>query len=74
MAERTADETWLTVREVAAFLQLPERSVRYRLQKGQLRGVRGSGGWRIKMEDLQAFLKERANVEAGTWRRGLKGH
>jgi len=62
----------LTVRDVAQRLQLPERSVRYRLQKNELRGERGPEGWRIAKQDLEAFLQKVANVEPAAWHQRLK--
>jgi len=72
MKKSIVDESAMTVREVALRLQLPERRIRYRLRKGELRGERGQAGWRIAERDFQAFLTERANVGAVAWRRRLK--
>jgi len=72
MKKSNVRELALTVRDVACRLQLPERAIRYRLRKGDLRGERGRAGWRIAERDFQAFLQEKANVRAATWRRGLK--
>lgn len=62
----------MTVLDVARRLQLPERAVRYRLQKGELRGKRELDGWRIAEKDLEAFLDKAANINSDIWRRRLK--
>lgn len=62
----------MTVLDVARRLQLPERAVRYRLEKGQLRGQRETDGWRIAEQDLEAFLDKTANINSDIWRRRLR--
>jgi len=72
MKKSILSKSGLTVRDIAHRLQMPERAVRYRLRKGDLRGKRSHAGWRIAERDFQAFLQEKANIRAATWRRRLK--
>jgi excisionase family DNA binding protein len=54
---------WLTLKQVAAQLQVSEVTVRRWLHTGQLAGVRLPGtraGWRIHRQALERFLAERA--------------
>ncbi|HZQ37077.1 MAG TPA: helix-turn-helix domain-containing protein [Dehalococcoidia bacterium] len=60
-----ADESELTVAEVAARLRLNPETVRRWLKAGRLRGYRLGGtkaGWRVRVSDLEAF-KQRAAGE-----------
>jgi len=61
-----ADEV-LRVAEVAARLQVTPETVKLWLRAGTLRGFRLGGdraGWRIRAEDLEAFMERRMNVPA----------
>jgi len=57
----------LTVDQVAARLQVNEQTVRRWLRSAQLVGIAFGGrtGWRVKEEDLQAFLDRRRFVDGG---------
>ncbi len=46
-----------------------ERTVTQWLRKGHLRGFKIDKEWRVSARDLEAFLKQSANVPAGTRRR-----
>ena len=65
-----ADEV-LRVAEVAARLQVTPETVKLWLRAGTLRGFRLGGdraGWRIRAEDLEAFMERRMNVPTEpTW-------
>ena len=54
-------ESMLTVEQVAERLQVNEYTVRRWLRGGELSGVPFGGrtGWRVKEEELQAFLDRR---------------
>ncbi|ETX11516.1 DNA-binding protein [Marinomonas ushuaiensis DSM 15871] len=48
----------LTLREVAAYLKLAEKTA-YRLaSEGKLPGFKVGGSWRFKREDLEAWIEE----------------
>lgn len=50
----------LTVEEVAELLRLRPDTIRRWLRKGKLKGLylSDSGGWRVRREELERFLKE----------------
>ncbi|EGQ8730413.1 DNA-binding protein [Vibrio parahaemolyticus] len=46
----------LTLKEVAAYLKLAEKTA-YRLaSEGKLPGFKAGGSWRFKMEDLETWI------------------
>ncbi len=48
----------LTLKEVAAYLKLAEKTA-YRLtSEGKLPGFKVGGSWRFKREDLEAWIEE----------------
>ncbi|WP_133012440.1 methylation-associated defense system helix-turn-helix domain-containing protein MAD1 [Marinomonas flavescens] len=48
----------LTLREVAAYLKLAEKTA-YRLaSEGKLPGFKVGGSWRFKREDLEAWIEK----------------
>lgn len=52
-------EPAMTVRDVAAFLNVDEKTV-YRLsQKGELPGFKVAGAWRFQRSDIQSWIDER---------------
>lgn len=49
----------MTVRDVAAFLNVDEKTV-YRLsQRGELPGFKVAGAWRFQRVDIQAWIEAR---------------
>jgi excisionase family DNA binding protein len=55
----------LTLKEVAEYLKLAEKTA-YRLaQKGKLPGFKVGGSWRFKREDIEAWINKQkaSNVE-----------
>lgn len=50
----------LTIKEVAKYLKVSERSVLRYIEASRLRASR-IGQWRIKKSDLEKFLKENSN-------------
>ena len=52
----------LTIKEVARYLRVSERSVNRYIEAGRLRASR-IGQWRIKQSDLNKFLKKYSNVK-----------
>jgi excisionase family DNA binding protein len=57
-------EPAMTVRDVAAFLNVDEKTI-YRLaQKGDLPGFKVLGSWRFQRPDLEAWIAERKDQAA----------
>lgn len=64
----------ITVREVAAYLNVDEKTV-YRLAKrGELPGFKVAGTWRFKKSDIDAWIERQklASVPKRSGRRGAK--
>ena len=54
----------MTVREVANYLNVDEKTV-YRLaQKGELPGFKVAGTWRFKREDIDRWIEEQKQAAA----------
>ena len=54
----------LTLKEVADYLKLAEKTA-YRLAaEGKLPGFKVGGSWRFKSEDILAWIEEQKNKEA----------
>jgi len=53
------DERWLTVADVADQLQIDEQTVRRWIRAGKLiaRNLGGKAGYRIRPNDLQAYME-----------------
>jgi len=47
--------------EVAEMLQIPKRTLYHWLDKKELKGYKVGRYWRISKEDLEEFLKDKAN-------------
>ncbi|MDJ0762985.1 MAG: helix-turn-helix domain-containing protein [Myxococcota bacterium] len=55
-------ETAMTVREVASYLSVTEKTV-YRLaQKGKLPGFKVAGAWRFRKRDIEGWIEEQKQV------------
>jgi excisionase family DNA binding protein len=58
-------EPAMTVRDVAATLNVDEKTI-YRLaQRGDLPGFKVAGAWRFQREDLQRWISQRKRFTAG---------
>jgi len=56
----------MTVRDVAAYLNVNEKTI-YRLaQKGELPGFKVAGAWRFRGEDLQRWIDHRKRNRSET--------
>jgi excisionase family DNA binding protein len=55
----------LTVHETAQALKVKESTVRAWIRDKQLRAVKFGREWRVAHIDLETFLNQRANREAG---------
>lgn len=53
----------LTPEEVAEYLRIPVRTLRYWLREGRLKGVKVGTQWRIPEEELERFLGEEGKRE-----------
>ncbi|PAR40041.1 DNA-binding protein [Vibrio metoecus] len=57
------DDQILTLKEVAAYLKLAEKTA-YRLaSEGKLPGFKVGGSWRFKREDLEAWIDQRKQID-----------
>lgn len=45
-----------TVKEISKILNLVEETIRERLRKGELKGLKVGRSWRVKEEDLKNYL------------------
>jgi excisionase family DNA binding protein len=52
--------TYLTVNEIAEELRVKPRTVRLWLDSGALRGIKAGRQWRVRPEDLEAFVAQSA--------------
>ena len=64
MPPETSEDKLLTPPQVAQHLQVDERTVTEWLRRGHLRGFKIGKEWRVSSRDLDAFLKQSANVPA----------
>jgi len=61
----------LTVRDVAAYLNVDEKTI-YRLaQRGELPGFKVAGAWRFQSVDLQCWIDQRKRVSAKRKAKGV---
>jgi len=51
----------LTIKEVAEYLRVSERSVLRYIEAGRLKAIK-VGWWRVKESDLKKFLNKNSNV------------
>ncbi|PSV44877.1 methylation-associated defense system helix-turn-helix domain-containing protein MAD1 [Photobacterium indicum] len=54
----------LTLKEVAAYLKLAEKTAYRLVSEGKLPGFKVGGSWRFKREDLDAWIAQQKNVGA----------
>lgn len=57
-------EPAMTVRDVAAFLNVDEKTIYRLVQKGDLPGFKVLGSWRFQRPDLEAWIAERKDQAA----------
>lgn len=51
----------LTLREVATYLKLAEKTAYRLVSEGKLPGFKVGGSWRFKREDLEAWIEDNKN-------------
>ena len=49
----------MTVREVAAFLSVNEKTVYRLVQRGDLPGFKVAGAWRFQLRDIDRWIEQR---------------
>ena len=53
----------LTLKEIAAFLKIAERTAYAMVQRGDLPGFKVGGQWRFERRDIDAWMEERKRVD-----------
>lgn len=61
----------LTIKEVAKYLRVSERSILRYIEAGRLKASK-IGQWRIKESDLENFLKENSNTKRKPKKKSIK--
>ncbi|PHS75517.1 MAG: DNA-binding protein [Porticoccus sp.] len=56
----------LTIKELAAYLKLAEKTAYKLAAEGKLPGFKVGGSWRFKQEDIDHWIEERKSVEKRT--------
>ncbi len=60
--EETMSETILTIKEVADYLKVTERTL-YRLaQEGKIPAFKVGGSWRFRRDDLDRWIEDQTNT------------
>lgn len=62
---RPGEPELLTPAEVAALLRVTRRTVYQWITDGRLPALRAGGRWRIRREDIEAFLHRRSPEQKG---------
>ena len=66
MPKKTSDSAILTIREVAEYLKVTERTI-YRLAAAKkIPGFKVGGTWRFRQADIDAWIAAQANNVEGT--------
>ena len=61
------DDTILTIKEVAAYLKVNERTV-YRLAaSGEIPAFKVGGSWRFRKDTLEQWIEQQSNQRTGGW-------
>ena len=63
-AENAMTDQILTLKEVAAYLKLAEKTAYKLAAEGKLPGFKVGGSWRFKREDVETWINQKKN-EAG---------
>jgi excisionase family DNA binding protein len=51
-----------TIKEVAAYLKLTEKTAYRLVGEGKLPGFKVGGSWRFKLDDLETWIEEQKNT------------
>lgn len=55
----------LTLKEVAAYLKLAEKTAYKLAAAGKLPGFKVGGSWRFKSEDIESWIEQNKNIRKG---------
>lgn len=56
----------MTVKDVAGFLSVDEKTIYRLVQQGKLPGFKVAGAWRFQFDDIQRWINEQKSVMAPT--------
>lgn len=56
------DEIW-TIRELADYLRLKEKTAYALVAKGEIPGFKVGGSWRFKKHDIESWIEKRTGSE-----------
>lgn len=59
-------EEILTLKEVAAYLKLAEKTAYKLAAEGKLPGFKVGGSWRFKQMDIEKWIEEKKNKDANS--------
>lgn len=57
----------LTIKDVAIYLKLAEKTVYKLAAEGKLPGFKVGGSWRFKQEDIERWIEDKKNKDANQW-------
>lgn len=60
-----AEEQVLTVKQVAEYFQVTEKTIYKLSQSGDLPGFKVGGSWRFKKDDIDKWIENNMNKELG---------
>lgn len=63
MKTETINDQILTLREVAAYLKLAEKTTYKLAAEGKLPGFKIGGSWRFKTEDIERWIDEKKKAK-----------
>lgn len=66
-AENAMTDQILTLKEVAAYLKLAEKTAYKLAAANKLPGFKVGGSWRFKTEDIDRWIEEKKSKEANKW-------
>jgi len=56
----------MTVKDVASFLSVDEKTIYRLVQQGKLPGFKVAGAWRFQFDDIQGWINEQKSLMAST--------
>ena len=59
------DDTILTIKEVAAYLKVNERTVYKLAASGDIPGFKVGGSWRFRKDTLEQWIEQQSNKRTG---------
>lgn len=66
-AENAMTDQILTLKEVATYLKLAEKTAYKLAAEGKLPGFKVGGSWRFKTKDIDQWIEAKKNKEASIW-------